>query len=392
MPQILHVHAKFYDIDENGQEPAIDYPELVRVFVEGGYRGYWSSEWEGHAFAELGEVDPLRARAQAARPDPQVDARELQPGVTTELDVTETPDFRRMPIADAVRWLAEHGEPADPRTDIDTASLKRRFPHLAAVETADIRIDGPHRRLVPARLYRDAAAAASGRALVWVHGGAFIGGLPRHARGELGRARARRARHPGALGRLRQVPRRRALSRADRRGAHGVGARACACGRALRGRRRRAAAGRGERGRQPHRGCGRAAAGCRRAGARRADPRVSRRAPERSRGVGRGRPRVAARAARDELRRLRQRLCATRTRSPRSGGSTGSRRRSSSSARRTTCAPRARRSRVSSRMPASRWTCTSSLVPATATSTSRRIRRRCRRSRRSPNGSGARAR
>ena len=70
MPQILHVHAKFYDIDENGQEPAIDYPELVRVFVEGGYRGYWSSEWEGHAFAELGEVDPLAARAQAARPHP----------------------------------------------------------------------------------------------------------------------------------------------------------------------------------------------------------------------------------------------------------------------------------------------------------------------------------
>ncbi|RFA08153.1 pyruvate formate-lyase [Subtercola boreus] len=59
MPQIMHVHAKFYDIDENGNEPAIDYPELVRVFVEGGYRGYWSSEWEGHAFAEIGEVDPL---------------------------------------------------------------------------------------------------------------------------------------------------------------------------------------------------------------------------------------------------------------------------------------------------------------------------------------------
>ncbi|GEB46731.1 hypothetical protein MTE01_26760 [Microbacterium testaceum] len=59
MPQILHVHAKFYDIDDAGQEPAIDYPELVRVFVESGYRGFWSSEWEGHAFAELGEVDPL---------------------------------------------------------------------------------------------------------------------------------------------------------------------------------------------------------------------------------------------------------------------------------------------------------------------------------------------
>ena len=59
MPQIMHVHAKFYDIDDHGNEPAIDYPQLVRVFVEGGYRGYWSSEWEGHAFAELGEVDPL---------------------------------------------------------------------------------------------------------------------------------------------------------------------------------------------------------------------------------------------------------------------------------------------------------------------------------------------
>ena len=91
-------------------------------------------------------------------------------------DMTEAPDFRRMPIADAVRWLADHGEPADPRADIDTASLKRRFPHLGGVETADIRIDGPYGRLIPARLYRDAAAPASGRALVWVHGGAFIGG------------------------------------------------------------------------------------------------------------------------------------------------------------------------------------------------------------------------
>lgn len=91
-------------------------------------------------------------------------------------ETTEAPDFRRLPIAEAVRWLAEHGEPADPRPDIDTAALKRRFPHLEAVETADIRIDGPYGRLVPARLYRDAVAPASGRALVWVHGGAFIGG------------------------------------------------------------------------------------------------------------------------------------------------------------------------------------------------------------------------
>lgn len=85
-------------------------------------------------------------------------------------------DFRTLPLSEVLRLFREHGEPADPRTDIDTASLKRRFPRLADVETTDLRIDGPHGRLVPGRLYRDASAEASGRALVWVHGGAFIGG------------------------------------------------------------------------------------------------------------------------------------------------------------------------------------------------------------------------
>jgi hypothetical protein len=59
MPQILHVHAKFFDIDDSGDEPAMDYAALVHEFVRGGYHGYWSSEWEGHAFANLGDVDPI---------------------------------------------------------------------------------------------------------------------------------------------------------------------------------------------------------------------------------------------------------------------------------------------------------------------------------------------
>ncbi len=92
-----------------------------------------------------------------------------------EADVAGLPDFRRMPVPDAIRWLAEHGEPADPRPDIDTASLVRRFPHLAGVETVDDIVEGPHGP-VPVRRYRDAAATPAGRALVWVHGGAFIGG------------------------------------------------------------------------------------------------------------------------------------------------------------------------------------------------------------------------
>ncbi|WP_336853556.1 sugar phosphate isomerase/epimerase family protein [Sinomonas albida] len=59
MPQIFHVHAKFYDIDEDGNEPAMDIPRIVRQFVVGGYEGFLSSEWEGHAFADLGESDPI---------------------------------------------------------------------------------------------------------------------------------------------------------------------------------------------------------------------------------------------------------------------------------------------------------------------------------------------
>ena len=59
MPRIVHVHAKFYDIDDDGNEPAIDYPALVRVLVNGGYAGFMSSEWEGHAFADVDEADPI---------------------------------------------------------------------------------------------------------------------------------------------------------------------------------------------------------------------------------------------------------------------------------------------------------------------------------------------
>jgi hypothetical protein len=59
MPQIVHVHSKFYDIDEHGDEPAMDIPRIIRQFVDGGYTGYLSSEWEGHAFADLGESEPI---------------------------------------------------------------------------------------------------------------------------------------------------------------------------------------------------------------------------------------------------------------------------------------------------------------------------------------------
>lgn len=51
--------------------------------------------------------------------------------------------------------------------------LTHEYPHLAEVAISDVDVRGPHGP-VPARLYR--SPAASGRALVWVHGGAFIAG------------------------------------------------------------------------------------------------------------------------------------------------------------------------------------------------------------------------
>lgn len=87
----------------------------------------------------------------------------------------ELPPFRRLPVSEALEWLAEHGEPDDPRPEVDPASIVRRFPHLAAVATSDLTVSGPHGD-VPVRLYRPARRSVPRRALVWVHGGAFIGG------------------------------------------------------------------------------------------------------------------------------------------------------------------------------------------------------------------------
>lgn len=48
MPQVIHVHGKFYSVNDQAEEPSIDYGAILPVFVEGGYNGYISSEWEGH--------------------------------------------------------------------------------------------------------------------------------------------------------------------------------------------------------------------------------------------------------------------------------------------------------------------------------------------------------
>jgi sugar phosphate isomerase/epimerase len=57
MPQVIHIHAKFYD----AYEPAIPIDELLRLFRDNGYDGYLASEWEGHAFIDDDATEQLTA-------------------------------------------------------------------------------------------------------------------------------------------------------------------------------------------------------------------------------------------------------------------------------------------------------------------------------------------
>lgn len=52
MPQVVHVHGKFYGIDADGNEPSIDHATIMDVLVQAGYTGFISSEWEGHAYTD----------------------------------------------------------------------------------------------------------------------------------------------------------------------------------------------------------------------------------------------------------------------------------------------------------------------------------------------------
>ncbi len=52
MDRTVHVHAKFYGLDEQGNEPSIDHGAIIDVLLEAGYNGSISSEWEGHAYTD----------------------------------------------------------------------------------------------------------------------------------------------------------------------------------------------------------------------------------------------------------------------------------------------------------------------------------------------------
>lgn len=55
---ICHIHAKFYEMDENAHEYSIPYNEIIPILKKAGYQGYMNSEYEGNRhIQDIQEVD-----------------------------------------------------------------------------------------------------------------------------------------------------------------------------------------------------------------------------------------------------------------------------------------------------------------------------------------------
>lgn len=52
MPYIIHVHAKFYEMDTAGNEPDVTYEQVMPALIGAGYAGYLSSEYEGQRLTD----------------------------------------------------------------------------------------------------------------------------------------------------------------------------------------------------------------------------------------------------------------------------------------------------------------------------------------------------
>lgn len=52
MPHIHHIHAKFFEMLPEYTEYSIPYADIIPILIEGGYRGYLDSEYEGARWIE----------------------------------------------------------------------------------------------------------------------------------------------------------------------------------------------------------------------------------------------------------------------------------------------------------------------------------------------------
>lgn len=62
LDHVVHVHAKFWEMDEDATDPHIPWPRIIKVLRESGWSGYLSSEYEGER--RIGLASELLRRQQ----------------------------------------------------------------------------------------------------------------------------------------------------------------------------------------------------------------------------------------------------------------------------------------------------------------------------------------
>jgi sugar phosphate isomerase/epimerase len=67
MPAVVHVHGKFFGFDSAGNEEAIDYAAHLPLFRDSGYRGFMSSEWEGHMYSDADAFEMIEKHQAMCR-------------------------------------------------------------------------------------------------------------------------------------------------------------------------------------------------------------------------------------------------------------------------------------------------------------------------------------
>ena len=67
MPRAKAVSAKCYDFDANGNETKIDFPRMMQIVGDAGYRGYVGIEYEGERLAEREGILACKALLETLR-------------------------------------------------------------------------------------------------------------------------------------------------------------------------------------------------------------------------------------------------------------------------------------------------------------------------------------
>jgi hypothetical protein len=65
LPWAVHTHGKFYEIDENGEDPSVPARQIMALYVEQGYSRTISSEWEGFHWNDWENAFDVIASQQA---------------------------------------------------------------------------------------------------------------------------------------------------------------------------------------------------------------------------------------------------------------------------------------------------------------------------------------